>query len=93
MSFTDTPKIGVDLRSVIAPEDYFRLSHRVLSQIWAVDGQRYVFAKATANIPADADAVTVNAETGDATATGGDYKAPGFAVPNGSYAWFAAPSV
>lgn len=87
--FTDTPKIGVDLNNVVTPEDYPRQSHRVLSQIFGADGRTYVFAKAGANISADATTVTVNATTGAATATGGSYRAPNVAVPNGSYAWFS----
>lgn len=88
MAFTDTPKIGVDLDSVISPTDYPRLGHRVLSMINASDGKIYVFAKAGAEIAADTAVVAINATTGVASASGGAYKAPAVTVPNGSYAWF-----
>jgi len=89
MAFTDTPKLGVDLANPISPDDYPRLSHRVLSMINGSDGRIYVFAKASAEIAADTAVVAINATTGAAAASGGSYKAPAVAVPNGHYAWFS----
>lgn len=93
MAFSDTPKIGVDLESVISPEDYPRLGHRVLSQIFASDGRVYVFARAGALISGETAVVAINATTGVAAASGGTYLAPEADVPNGSYAWFSKAGV
>lgn len=93
MAFSDTPKIGVDLGSVVSADDYDRLGHRVLSMINGSDGRVYVFAKAGALISADTAVVAINASTGAASASGGTYKAPPVDVPNGSYAWFSKAGV
>lgn len=89
MAFTDTPKLGVDLGSVISPTDYPRLGHRVLSMINASDGRVYVFARAGAAINAETAVVAINTTTGVASASGGTYLAPDVDVPNGHYAWFS----
>lgn len=89
MAFTDTPKLGVDLGSVISPTDYPRLGHRVLSMINASDGRVYVFARAGANISAETAVVAINTTTGVAAASGGSYLAPDVDVPEGAYAWFS----
>ena len=89
MAFTDTPKLGVDLANVVSPDDYSRLGHRVLSQIFASDGRIYVFARAGADIAAGVTQASVNATTGVATGSGGSYTGPAVAVPNGHYAWFS----
>lgn len=93
MAFSDTPKIGVDLGSVVSADDYDRLGHRVLSMINGSDGRVYVFARAGADIPAETAVVAINATTGVAAVSGGTYLSPDVAVPNGAYAWFSKAGV
>lgn len=93
MAFSNTPLIGIDLASVISPDDYERLSHRLLTRINATDGREYVFARAGATISADTAVVAINTTTGVAAASGGTYKAPAVDVPQNSYAWFSKAGV
>lgn len=96
MAFTDTPKIGVDLQSIQqdvsrpVTGDYER-SHRPLSRIWGNDSCQYVYAIAGAAIAADLATVSIDDETGVATATGGAFTAPAFALATGDGAWFKLP--
>lgn len=98
--FTDTPKIGVILTNIQEPvADQVdpgavneAKSHRLGSQIWGVDGRRWVYAQAGGAIAANVTVATVNATTFIASATGGAYKSPPFAMVAGDRAWFSAAS-
>lgn len=95
--FTDTPKVGVDLKSTILATDLAsgaaRPSARLGSEVLASDGKLYVYAQANASITASTAVCTVNAATFLATATGGAYTSPGFAMVTGDQGWFGKASV
>lgn len=96
--FTDTPKIGVDLKSTILAADIANdgaagKTHRLGAEVWGTDGKRYVFAQANASIPASTAVCTVSPTTFLVTATGGAYTSPPFAMATGDQGWFGAASV
>lgn len=91
---TDTPKIGVDVADVQKSTDVKRRSgHRLGAQIFATDGQSYVYAQAGATIAANTSVCNINTTTFIVTATGGNYKSPPVAMANGDRGWFAKASV
>lgn len=90
--FTDTPKIGVDLRGITVhaankPLEEAR-EHRLLSKIWGTDGMEYIYAEAGGAIAASTATVTINMTTGKATATGGTAVSPAEAMVAGDEGWF-----
>lgn len=98
--FTDTPKIGVDLRGITVraankPAEEAR-EHRLLSKVWGTDGMEYIYAEASGAIAASAAAVTVNMTTGKASSGGGTAVSPNEAMVAGDEGWFklvpAAPA-
>lgn len=95
--FTDTPKLGVaPLNSVLAADlasGAYKPQARLGSEIWANDGKRYVYAQANAAITASTTVCTISPTTFLATATGGAYTSPPFAMASGDQGWFAAASV
>lgn len=98
MAFTDTPKLGVSLKTTETAADIAAgasngRSHKLGSQILGTDGKRYVYAQAGAAIAADTAVATVDATTFIATATGGSYKSPAVALATGDRGWFGAASV
>lgn len=91
--FTDTPKIGVQIETVLKGRaEKAASSHRLGSQIWANDGRRYVFAQAGATIGAGVTVAAVNPTTFIAAATGGTYTSPPVAMASGDWGWFGAAS-
>lgn len=96
MTFSTTPRLGVDLASVLTAADVTAgryVPQELGVQVWANDGKRYVYAKAGGSIPASTAVCTVNPSTFVATATGGSYGSPATAMASGDYGWFAAASV
>jgi hypothetical protein len=93
--FTTTPKVGVDLNTIYLAADIANgISRPKLGdQVWTTDGKRSVFAQANASIPASTAVATVNATTFLATASGGSYLSPAFAMATGDQGWFDAASV
>lgn len=97
MAFTDTPKLGVIIGSVqqraADPVCDLGMSHRLGSRIWDNLGRECVYAEASVAIAANNAAVTVNATTFLATATGGTFISPAVALAAGDRAWFAKPAL
>lgn len=92
--FTDTPKIGVALLQKIDTADTKKRSgHRLGSQVWGSDGQRYVYAQAGGTIAASTATANINTTTFVATATTGTYMSPPVAMALGDQGWFAKASV
>lgn len=93
-TFTDTPKIGVDLLNKIDSADTKRRSgHRLGAQVWGSDGKRYVYAQAGAAITASLATVAINTTTFIAAATGGTYTSPPIAMAAGDRGWFSKAAV
>ena len=93
-----TPLIGANLDntniSTLAQRNSgVAASARLLDQAWGSDGKLYVYAEASAAIPASTAVCTVAAATGLATATGGSYTSPATALAIGDRAWFSKASV
>lgn len=94
MSFTDTPKAGVSLGTIIKAADVGKESgHRLGSQVFGADGKLYVYAQAGASISADTAVADINTSTFVAAASGGSYKSPPVAMAQGDRGWFAKASV
>jgi hypothetical protein len=95
--FTDTPKIGVDLVGYIPAADLAsgaQDSYAALgSQVLGSDGRLYVYARANASIAASDTDCSVSSTTFLATASGGSYRSPAFALATGDEAWFSKASV
>jgi hypothetical protein len=62
-------------------------------QVFGSDGLLYVLAKAGATIAASTTVCSVSPTTFVATATGGAYTSPAYALASGDYAWFGKASV
>lgn len=91
---TDTPKIGVDVTDVQKSTDVKRRSgHRLGAQIFATNGQRYVYAQAGDTISANTAVCDINTTTFVVASSGGTYKSPPVAMANGDRGWFAKASV
>lgn len=95
--YTDTPKLGVDLKSVVLGTDLasgaVRPSAKLGSEVLASDGKLYVYGQANASISASTAVCTVNASTFLVTASGGAYTSPATAMVSGDQAWFGKASV
>lgn len=95
--FTDTPKLGVDLKSVVLATDLAsgaaRPGARLGSEVLGSDGKLYVYAQANASIAASTAVCTVSPTTFLVTATGGAYTSPAAAMVAGDQAWFGKASV
>lgn len=98
MSFTDTPKLGVDLSAVTLAADITAgasngRSHNLGEQVFASDGKRYVYGQAAAAIAASTAVCAVSTTDFTVAATGGAYKSPATAMAIGDRGWFGAASV
>lgn len=98
MAYTIDAHIGIDLQNVTTTNPNsagtaIPTFGPLGAQVFGSDGLRYVFAKASENIPASTTAVAINTSTFAAAASGGAYVSPTVAVPSGSYAWFGKASV
>lgn len=94
--FTHTPRIGADLKGITLAADIASgkvVDAQLGTQVWGTDGKRYVYAQAGEAIPASTAVCTVNASTFAATAIGGSYASPAFAMAAGDRGWFGAASV
>lgn len=96
MAFTDTPKIGVALKSPLkaaglADGSELGKTHRLGSQIWGSDGRRYVYGRANATIAANTATVAVNGTTFLAAPTGGSWVSGPVAMATGDEGWFSVP--
>lgn len=95
--FTDTPKLGVDLKSTVLATDLAsgaaKPMARLGSQVWGSDGKLYVYGQANASIPASTAVCTVSPTTFLVTASGGAYTSPATAMVTGDQAWFSKASV
>lgn len=95
--FTDTPKLGVDLKSTVLATDLAsgaaRPMARLGSEVFGSDGKLYVYGQANASISASTAVCTVNASTFLVTASGGAYTSPATAMVSGDQAWFGKASV
>lgn len=95
--FTDTPKLGVDLVSIIPTADLTsgaqRPAAKLGSEVLASDGKLYVYGQANASITASTAVCTVNASTFLVTASGGAYTSPATNMVSGDQGWFGKASV
>lgn len=94
--FARTPRIGADLKNITKLVDLAGSNKgdtQLGTQVFASDGKRYVYAEAGGAIPASTAVCTVNASTFAATASGGSYTSPAFAMATGDRGWMAAASV
>ena len=94
--FTHTPLIGADLKGITLAADIAAgkvVDAQLGTQVWGSDGKRYVYAQAGGSISASTAVCTVNASTFAATASGGSYTSPAFAMATGDRGWMAAASV
>jgi hypothetical protein len=95
--FTDTPKVGADLVGYVPTADLAsgaQKSNAALgSQVLGSDGRLYVYARANASIAASDTDCSISASTFLATASGGSYRSPAFALVTGDEAWFSKASV
>jgi hypothetical protein len=94
--FSRTPSIGADLKGITLAADIAAgkvVDAALGSQVWGSDGRLYVYAQANASISASTTVCTVNASTFLATASGGSYTSPAFAMASGDRGWFSKASV
>lgn len=94
--FSITPSVGADLKGITLAADIAAgkvVDARLGSQVWGSDGKLYVYAQANASISATDTDCTVSATTFLATASGGSYTSPGFAMASGDRGWFSKASV
>jgi hypothetical protein len=95
--FTDTPKLGVDLVSIIPTADLTsgaqRPAAKLGSEVLASDGKLYVYGQANASITASTAVCTVSASTFLVTASGGAYTSPATNMVSGDQGWFGKASV
>lgn len=94
--FSITPSIGADLKGITLAADIAAgkvVDARLGSQVWGSDGKLYVYAQANAVIAASDTDCTVSATTFLATASGGSYTSPAFAMASGDRGWFSKASV
>ena len=90
--------LGVDLNNTITLADRSVASgksaaNKLGMQSWGDDGKLYVYAQANASIAASTAVCTVSPTTFLATATGGAYTSPPFAMVTGDQGWFGKASV
>jgi len=96
MAYSLSPVSGVDLNDTLTVAEIAAgalPAGPLGQQIFASDGKRYVWAKATATIAASTAVCSINTTTFAATATGGNYTSPATAMASGEYGWFGAASV
>lgn len=94
--FSVTPNIGADFNTITTAQeraDGAVLDARLGEQRFGSNGRRFVYAQASASIPARTAVSTVNATTFLATAAGGAYLSPPVAMNTGDVGWFSAASV
>lgn len=95
--FTDTPKIGVDLVSIVTAADLAESSGRqgasLGSEVFGSDGKLYVYAQANATIAASTAVCDIDPATFLVAATGGAYTSPATAMASGDQGWFSKASV
>lgn len=94
--FSRTPSIGADLKGITLAADIAAgkvVDAALGSQVWGSDGKLYVYAQANASITASTAVCTVSASTFLATASGGSYTSPAFAMASGDRGWFSKASV
>jgi hypothetical protein len=94
--FTHTARVGADLKTITLAADIAAgkvVDAQLGTQVWGSDGKLYVYAQANAAIAASTAVATVNASTFLATASGGSYTSPAFAMASGDRGWFAKASV
>lgn len=94
--FSITPSLGADLNTITLAADIAAgkvVDARLGSQVWGSNGKLYVYAQANAAIAASDADCTVNATTFLATASGGSYLSPAYAMAVGDRGWFSKASV
>lgn len=95
--FSVTPNIGADFNTITTDQQRAAgsvLDARLGEQRFGSNGRRYVYAQASASIPASTAECTVNATTFQAAAAvGGTYRSPPVAMNTGDFGWFNAASV
>lgn len=94
--FSITPIGGADLKGITLAADIAAgkvTDARIGSQVWGSDGKLYVYAQANAVIAASDADCAVSATTFLATASGGAYLSPAYAMAVGDRGWFAKASV
>lgn len=94
--FTHTARIGADLKGITLAADIAAgkvVDAQLGTQVWGSDGKLYVYAQANASISASTTVCTVSASTFLATASGGSYTSPAFAMASGDRGWFSKASV
>ena len=94
--FTTIPTAGANLVDYTSAADVAAgkvLDARIGTIQHTSNGKFAVYAKVNGAIPASTATCTVNATTFLATATGGSYTSPAFALAAGDYAWFTKASV
>lgn len=98
MPYSVTPTAGIDLNNLVTTN----LNSAAVAiptvgplglEVFGSDGKIYVLAKATASIPASTAVCSINATTFAATASGGAYTSPAYAMVSGDFAFFAKASV
>jgi hypothetical protein len=87
-TFTSTSPTNVNSAGLAVPTD-----GPLGLQAFGSDGKLYVLAKAAVSIAASNAVVSVSPSTFLATASGGSYLSPAFALVSGDVAWFAKASV
>lgn len=98
MAYNITPTSGINLDDIVATNlnsagASVPVNGPLGSQVFGSDGKRYVLARAGAVIGASTTVCSISPTTFAATATGGAYTSPAYALANGDYAWFSVASV
>ena len=96
LPFSITPSQGADLVGITLAADIAAgkvTDARLGSQVWGSDGRRYTYAQANAVIAASDADCAISTTTFLATASGGSYRSPGFAMAVGDRGWFSVASV
>lgn len=88
---------GVDLVNTITAADITaalrNVPHAIGTEVFASDGKRYVFAKASGSITASTTACAIDTTAFTALTSGGSYTSPATNMVTGDYGWFSAASV
>lgn len=95
--FSVSPIIGADLNSTVLATDIASGANkpdaRLGQEVFTSDGKISVYAQANASISASTAVCTVSPTTFLATASGGAYLSPAFAMVAGDQGWFDKASV
>ncbi len=95
--FSVTPNIGADFNTITTAQQRANgsvLDARLGEQRFGSNGRRYVYAQASASIPASTAACTVDATTFlAASALGGTYLSPPVDMNTGDFGWLSVASV